>query len=227
MAVIDVSATIREGMWHYGEPYLDMPVPPVRIREVAFPEKYRGAVYTQVVEMCVQTGTYLETAAHVDPARETIGDVPLERTWMVPTVVVHALKEPGTKVTLDDVRRSLDEQQVAVAPGDAILIHTGWDRAENDPARYLSEMPYMSREVMDWVIDQEPGIFGCDTPRADSPNDPQGFFGDFFATPILLLAPLVNLGAVQQVAPKPRLCVLPLRIERACASPVRAVVVTD
>jgi kynurenine formamidase len=227
MPVIDVSGTIRDGMWHYGEPYLDMPVPPVRVREVEFPEKYRGSIFTQVVEMCVQTGTYLETAAHVDAARETIADIPLERTWMVPTVVIHTPSEPGHKVTLNEVRRSLDDQGVSPASGDALLIHTGRDRAWDEPDRYLSEMPYMSREVMDWVIEQEPGIFGCDTPRADSPNDPQGFFGDFFATQILLLAPLVNLGAVTQSSPKPRLCVLPLRIERACASPVRAAIVTD
>jgi kynurenine formamidase len=227
MAVVDVSGPIREGMWHFGEPYLDMPVPPVRVREVDFPEKYRGSVYTQVVEMCVQSGTYLETARHVDPARETIADVPLERTWMVPTVIIRTPKEARGKVTLDEVRRSLDEQVLGVEPGDALLIQTGWDRAWDEPARFLSEMPYMSRDVMNWVIDQQPGIFGCDTPRADSPDDPQGFFGDFFRTPILLLAPLVNLGAVTQSTPKPRLCVLPLRIDRACASPVRAVVVTD
>jgi kynurenine formamidase len=88
-------------------------------------------------------------------------------------------------------------------------------------------MPYLSRELVYWIIDQEPGILGCDTPREDSTKDPQLFFDRFFATDILLLGCVTNLDKVTQGQPKPRLCVLPLPIDGACASPVRAVVVTD
>jgi kynurenine formamidase len=89
MPVIDISGPIREGMRYYGEPYLDMPVPPVRVHEVDFPPKYAGRIFTQVVEMCVQTGSYLETASHAIKGREDIDEVPLQRSWMVPTVVIH------------------------------------------------------------------------------------------------------------------------------------------
>jgi kynurenine formamidase len=88
-------------------------------------------------------------------------------------------------------------------------------------------MPYLARELMDWLMDQEPGIIGCDTPRADSPKDPQGFFERFFSTDILLLGCVTNLGAVTQALPKPKLCALPLQIDGACASPVRVILVTD
>lgn len=227
MALIDISGPIREGMWYYGEPYLDMPVPPVRVREVDFPPPYEGKLFTQVVEMCVQTGSYLETASHAIKGREDIDEVPLARSWMVPTVVIHAPKGPGEKVTLDDARRSLDEQGVAIDRGDAVLIRTGWDAVYDDPARYLTEMPYWSRELVYWIIDQGPGILGGDTPRADSPRDPQGFFGRFFETDILLLGCVTNLDQVRVARPKPRLCALPLPIDGACASPVRVVLVTD
>jgi len=146
---------------------------------------------------------------------------------MVPTVVIHTPKWPGEKVTLDEARRNLDGQGVTIEPGDAVLIHSGWDVAYHEPARYLSEMPYWSRALVHWIIDQRPGILGGDTPRADSPKDPQGFFERFFRTDILLLGCLTNLGAVTQSRPKPRLCALPLQIDGACASPVRAVLVTD
>lgn len=227
MALIDISGPIREGMWYYGEPYLDMPVPPVRVHEVEFPPKYAGRIFTQVVEMCVQTGSYLETASHAIKGREDIDEVPLERAWMVPTVIIHAVKGPGEKVTLEEAQADLARQGVTIEPGDAVLVHTGWDSAYHDPARYLTEMPYLSRELVFWIIDQQPGILGCDTPRADSPKDPQHFFERFFSTDILLLGCVTNLGAVTVSSPKPRLCVLPLPIDGACASPVRAVLVTD
>ena len=81
-------------------------------------------------------------------------------------------------------------------------------------------------EIRNRIIDQKPGILGGDTPRADSPKDPQGFFGRFFETDILLLGCVTNLGAVP-AGTKPRLCALPLQIDGACASPVRVVLVTD
>ena len=227
MAIIDISGPIREGMWYYGEPYLDMPVPPVRIHEVEFPPRYAGKLFTQVVEMCVQTGSYLETASHAIKDREDIDEVPLERSWMVPTVIIHTPKGPGEKVTLADAQASLAAQGVTIEPGDAVLVHTGWDVAYDDPARYLTEMPYLAGDLVHWIIDQEPGILGCDTPRADSPTDPQHFFERFFSTDILLLGCVTNLGAVTRSTPKPRLCALPLQIEGACASPVRVVLVTD
>ncbi len=226
MPIIDISGPIRDGMWYYGEPYLDMPVPPVRVREVEFPPRYAGRLYTQVVEMCVQTGSYLETASHVLKGREDIDEVPLARSWMIPTVVIHTPKGPLEKVTLEEARADLDIQGVSIEPGDAVLVHTGWDQAYDDPERYLTQMPYLARELMDWIMDQQPGIIGCDTPRADSPVDPQGFFERFFSTDILLLGCVTNLGSVPAGA-KPRLCALPLQIAGACASPVRVVLVVD
>lgn len=227
MALIDISGPISTGMWHYGRPYLDLPVPPVRIEQIDFPEQIRGSLIMDYIQMASQTGTYLETARHVDASRDAIDQVPLDRAWMVPTVVAHTPKREREKVTLDDVRRSLDDQGVAIEAGDAVLIHTGWDRAWNEPHRYLTDMPYVSRDVVLWLIEQQIGIWGADTPRADSPDDPQDFFGDFFRTEILLLAPLVNLAEVTKPLPKPRLVALPLKLDGACASPVRAVLITD
>ena len=227
MAIVDISGPIYDGMWHYGQPYLDLPIPPVRIEQVDFPPPLKGALIADYLQMSSQTGTYLETARHVYAERESIDQIPLERAWMIPTVVLHTPGGPRHKVTLDEARRSLDEQGATIEPGDCVLLHTGWDREWRDPGRYLTEFPYVSRDVVYWLMDQRIGIWGADTPRADSPDDLQGFFADFFKTDILLLAPVVNLDQVRGAAPKPRLCALPLPIEGACASPVRAVLVTD
>ncbi len=227
MAIIDISGPITTGMWHYGRPYLDLPVPPVSIKQIDFPEPLKGQLIMEYMQMSSQTGTYLETARHVYAHRESIDVVPVERVWMVPTVVLHTPRDAGGKVTLEDVKRSLSEQQVTIDQGDAVLIHTGWDREWNNARRYLTEMPYIAREVVLWLMDQKISVWGVDTPRADSPEDPQNFFGDLFKTDILLLAPVVNLAEVTRSTPKPRLVALPLKLDGACASPVRAVLVTE
>jgi arylformamidase len=226
MAIIDVSGPITTGMWHYGPPQLDLPVPPVRVEQIDFPEPLKGQLVMDFVQMSSQTGTYLETARHVYAERESIDTVPLERSWMIPTVVLHVPSDARHKVTLDEAKASLAEQKLAIEPGDAVLIHTGWDREWDNPTRYLTDMPYVSRDVVYWLMDQRIGIWGADTPRADSPDDLQNFFGDFFKTDILLLAPLVNLDRVPSGV-KPRLVALPLKLDGACASPVRAVLLTD
>ena len=227
MTLIDISGPIYTGMWHYGRPFLDLPIPPVRIDQVDFPPPIKGTLIADYLQMASQTGTYLETARHVDASRDAIDVVPLERAWMVPTVVLHAPKDARGKVTLAEAKRSLDRQAITIDPGDCVLIHTGWDREWRNPERYLTEMPYLSRDVVFWLLELRIGIFGADTPRADSPDDPQDFFPDFFRSDTLLLAPVVNLDQVQGGPHKARLCALPLPLDGACASPVRAVLVTS
>jgi kynurenine formamidase len=225
VGLIDISGPIYSGMWYYGEPYLDLPVGPVDIHQVDMPEPYRGSLFMDYVSMASQTGTYLETAAHAVAGRETIEQVPLERVWMVPTVVIHTPTGEGEKVTLDAAHRALARDGLTIEAGDAVLIHTGWDTVWREPERFLDRPPYVSRDLWFWIMDQQPSIMGADTPRADSPRDPQGFFERFFRTDILLLAPVVNLDKVSG-ARKPKLVATPLALSGACASPVRAVLIT-
>jgi kynurenine formamidase len=226
MGLIEISGPIYSGMWYYGQPYLDLPVGPVEIAPVEMPEPLKSSLFMEYMTMCSQTGTYLETAAHAVAGRDTIEKVALERAWMVPTVVIHTPKNEREKVTLDDVKAALDRDQLTIDKGDAVLIHTGWDREWRNPERFLDWCPYVSREAWFWIMDQQPSIMGADTPRADSPRDLQNFFGRFFSTDILLLAPVVNLDQVTG-SQKPKLVALPLSLQGACASPVRAVLVTD
>ncbi len=226
MGLIDISGPIYSGMWYYGEPYMDLPVGGVDIHQIDMPKKYRGSLIMDYVSMCSQTGTYLETAAHVSVGRETIEQIPLERVWMVPTVVIHTPTAEGEMATLDQAMRALEHDGLTIEAGDAVLIHTGWDKVWREPERFLGRPPYISRDLWFWIMDQQPSIMGADTPRVDSPSDPQGFFARFYSTDILLLAPVVNLAEVSGPR-KPKLVATPLALTGACASPVRAMLLTD
>src|SRR5437773_2956473 len=54
---------------------------------------------------------------------------------------VRSLK-PGEVITVTDLEGALRAQDVAVAPGDVLLFHTGWGALwDEDPARYTSGEP--------------------------------------------------------------------------------------
>ncbi len=214
MRIIEISGPIEDGMWSYGDPY-----PTPQITQIPPPDWLDYPVYSQTITLAVQSATYLETAAHMDQSRMTIDQLPLERCYRVDTVTLWIPRQADQRINADDLAQALTDTGETLRPGDALLIGTGWDKHWNMPD-YITHPPYFSAGAIDWVLDQQVSLLGGDTPRYDSPNDPQNFFPKFFQHDILLLAPLINLDQVQK--PRGKLIALPLKIKDACASPVRA-----
>ncbi|MBV7327168.1 cyclase family protein [Chloroflexi bacterium TSY] len=169
--------------------------------------------------MAVQSATYLETAAHLDRSRMSIDQLPLDRCFMVDAVAFWIPKKANEAISVADLEKALAEQNIELQAGDALLIGTGWDKQWHAP-NYVSDPPYFLAESIDWILERQITLLGADTPRYDSPHNPQNFFPKFFQGDILLLAPLVNMDQVRNGRGK--LVALPLKIKDACASPVRA-----
>lgn len=214
MRIVEISGPIEDGMWSYGEPY-----PTPKITQIPPPNWLDYPVYSQTITLAVQSATYLETAAHMDQSRMTIDQLPLERCYRVDTVMLWIPRQADERINADDLAQALVQTGETLQPGDALLIGTGWDKHWHQPD-YVTHPPYFSAGAIDWVLDHQVSLLGGDTPRYDSPNDPQNFFPKFFQQDILLLAPLINLDQVQK--PRGKLIALPLKIKDACASPVRA-----
>lgn len=212
--LVDISGPIEDGMWSYGDPY-----PTPRLEEIPPPDWLDYPVYSQTVHMAVQSGTYLETAAHMDPQRMTIDELPLERCYGVPGLCLYIPRDADQAITAADLVAACAAAGVTPHPRDVLLVGTGWDRQWYAP-NYVQNPPYFATDAIDWVLEQDFSLLGADTPRFDSPSSPQNFFPKFFARDILLLAPLVNLDQVRQA--RGTLYALPLKLHKACASPVRA-----
>ncbi|MBX3011417.1 MAG: cyclase family protein [Caldilineaceae bacterium] len=214
MRIVDISGPIEDKMWSYGDPY-----PAPRIEQIPPPTWLDYPVYSQTVSFAVQSGTYLETAAHLDPNRMPIDQLPLDRCYLIDAVALWIPKAANGGITLEDLLQAQARQGVEVRPGDALLVGTGWDKQWYDPI-YVNDPPHFTGPAMDWILDRQLSLLGGDTPRYDSPHNPQNFLPKFFQTEMLLLAPLTNLDQIQQ--PRGKLIALPLKIKDACASPVRA-----
>lgn len=80
------------------------------------------------------------------------------------------------EITVDDLEQALERQQVALEPGDAVLIHTGWGRLwYTDPERFSAGGPGIGVAAAEWLVERDPMLLGADNvPVEVSPNpDPR------------------------------------------------------
>ncbi len=210
MKLIDLTGTIEPGMWHYPH------IPPVEVEMVTSIAEHGSEAHR--FTLATISGTYLETAAHLYPGRPTIDQVSPER-FIREAVVLHMPKSAAEAITPQDLERAA--RDLTIKPGDAILMHTGWDRMWNAP-NFVEDSPYLTMEAMHWIVAHSPSILGGDVPCFDNPRDGVGVNRVLFRDETLILAPLVNLEAVTQ--PRVRLMVFPLKIKGVCGTPCRALV---
>jgi arylformamidase len=214
--VIDLSGDIYNGMWQMRDPY-----PPVEVKEIPLAGRFTivpYSVYAQEIHLPVQASTYLETAAHMYPERESIDEVPLA-TLCPSAVVLQMPRGPEELITADDIERALAATGEEVRPGDALLLSTGWD-SHWDLPDFTTHSPHFRYSAVEWVVQHGCSILGSDAANWSDLSEVPSFFPMFFQSQTLLLAPMVNLTRIPVA--RVQLVVLPLRIRRACASPCRA-----
>ena len=190
MPIIDISGPIEDNMWSYGDPY-----PAPRIEQIPPPDWLDYPVYSQTVSMAVQSGTYLETAAHMDQSRMPIDQLPLERCYMIDAVSLWIPRGANESISGDDLEKTLNLSGIDLKRGDALLVGTGWD-TQWYRDNFVTDPPYFLADAIDWVLDHDLALLGSDTPRYDSPHNAQNFFPKFFQSEILLLAPLIRLDRI-------------------------------
>ena len=76
------------------------------------------------------------------------------------------------EITPADLEAALARQKLTLAPGDAILIHTGWGTLwGKDNARYQRASPGVGTAAAEWLARQDPMLVGADNTAVEiSPN---------------------------------------------------------
>jgi kynurenine formamidase len=68
------------------------------------------------------------------------------------------------EITVDDLQQALKRQQIAVQPGDAVIVHTGWGRLwGRDNGRYMKTNPGLGATAAEWLARQDPMLVGSDS----------------------------------------------------------------
>ena len=107
-----------------------------------------------------QVGTLMTRGVLIDVAA-------LKKTSVLPDMY---------EITPQDLQQALSAQKLALQPGDAVLIHTGWGTLwGKDNARYQRTSPGLGTAAAEWLAKQDPMLVGSDNGAVEvTPNpDPQ------------------------------------------------------
>ena len=101
-----------------------------------------------------ETGTCVMLPSQFEELRKTtrVHELPLEQLFLRDTVVVTVAAEPGQALGPADLEPAL--AAIDVAPGDALLVRTGWgDRVEDmrGTDRYVRQSPYFTEDAASFL----------------------------------------------------------------------------
>lgn len=219
--LIDLSRPIHTGM----------PVYPVLPR--TFLQRYtnfsdwegtdRWPSSTDLLVMSTHAGTHVDANCHMSPGTFSIDEADLDLLFGDAICLDVSGLAPGEEVTLEQTMDALDREGLTVAPRLIVLFHTGMARFWDEPI-YQQQTIGIHPEVVSWLLDQGVLVYGLD---ASSPDV------DFHAMPnhqLLGLRPhhqIENLVNLDQLPARFEFIGLPLALQDATASPIRAIAMVD
>ena len=162
------------------------------------------------------TGTHIDAPAHIFEDGDTLDRMPLER-FHGPGCVVNVADLGSPTIETAD----LEKHQQMIAGSDFLLIRTGWSRFWGTAA-YFENYPVLSVAAADWLCRFDLKGIGLDAISADvagSKNLP--VHHRLLGRGIVIVENLTNLAALSGL--DFTFSCLPLKIEQADGSPVRAV----
>ena len=151
------------------------------------------------IEMTAHVGTHIDALGHFSKgdrlynglsAADTVTDWGLVKLGIehAPPMITRGILldvagldggahlNPGRAITPDELKRAADTARIAIAPGDIVLIRTGWGRYfEVDNARYLQGEPGIDLPAARWLTSQGVVAIGCDNMAVEVlPNPDRG-----------------------------------------------------
>jgi len=76
-------------------------------------------------------------------------------------------------ITVADLQAALQRQKIALQPGDAVIVNSGWGRLwDTDGERYLKTNPGLTTAAAEWLAKQDPMLIGMDNGPVSVTPDP-------------------------------------------------------
>lgn len=154
--IVDLSPTVPEGF--HGPPSTDLGV---RFDVHTKPGGWRSSQ----ASLSVHTGCHVESELHVAEGGRAVDALALDS--VIGSAVVLDLTPVSERAligagALDDARDALEKLGESIAPGDILLLRTGWaDRALGTPD-YFRLSPALTEDAAHWLVAREPRCVGCD-----------------------------------------------------------------
>lgn len=216
MRYIDLTGTIENGMWEYGDPY-----PKVEITQICSVEddcsyaEYR--VNAHKITFSSSSGTYVQSSSEMFSDRDTIEKISLDRL-IIKSAVMKIPKGAREKVTVEDLEKS----GVIPEKGDGLIVATCWDSHWNMPD-FVTHSPHFTPESMEWILQKKVSLLAGDMSLYDDYHNPTGLLRELFKQDLLVVAPLIHLDRITH--PFITLMALPLKIVGVSGSPCRVIAI--
>ncbi len=189
---------------------------------------------TTILTIHCHAFTHVDAPLHFLPGDRHIAEMPVDQ-WVGNAAVVDLTHVPENgEVSATD----LDRKAKHVQAGDIVLLRTDWPkRVSLETERFWRDAPYTGQSACDWLIHRKAKAVGYDYPpdycvrtmifephkkvlREDNTTHQA-----FFPAGITVVEYLTNLDQIG--VPRCRFVALPLPVEGADGSPVRAVAIVE
>lgn len=165
------------------------------------------------IELCANTGTYLDSPFHRYPDGIDVADVPLDRLAELDGVVIDVSGQVGRLVD----RTQLLPYDVG---GKAVLVRTGWDRHWGTDA-YIYGHPFLTAAAADHLLAEGAALVGIDSLNIDDTSSGERpVHSALLASGIPICEHLTNLAALP--IDGFRFSAVPVKVRGMGTFPVRA-----
>lgn len=126
--------------------------------------------------------------------------------------------QPGALIQLAHLGPLLSK----IARGDSLIIQTGWSQYLNDMTMYRDQLPRISKELANWLVEKELKMLGVEAPSVADVNDLEEvteIHHILLKGNIVILEGLKNLDQVHQ--DRVWLMAFPLKIKQGDGAPAR------
>jgi kynurenine formamidase len=206
--IIDLTLTLSEEIPNYS-------------REISkqIPEDGWNA---SMIHVYSHTGTHMDCPYHFGLSDVTIDKIPPER-FVADGILV---KVPDVQPGMNIRKSVLDEFSRDELTGRAVLFHTGWSKHYKNPEIYRNQLPRISQELAQYMVDTGVSIVGVEPPSVSDVNnivEINLIHKILLGGDVIIVEGLANL---ENLSGRPfRFIALPLKIEGGDGAPVRAIAI--
>ncbi len=210
--LIDLSHTIEDGL----VTYKGLPAPIIcdYLSREASKEIYAEGTTFQVgkIEMCSNTGTYLDSPFHRYEKGKDLSELDLES---IASLI-------GAKITIPEEITAIDEKWFhnTEISGKAVLVQTGWSRHWNTE-QYYEGHPYLTEDAALFLKNNGAKLVGIDTYNIDDVSGKdRPVHSVLLGSDILIVEHMCNLESV--LSSNFKFYAVPVKIKGFGTFPVRA-----
>lgn len=208
MIITDLTHTISPVMPVYPGTEKPIIVEATTIEKNGFAEK--------CITLYSHTGTHIDSPGHMLSGRHTLDQFSAAK-FMGRGIVIDVVKIGSGSIEKHDIELYTGE----IEASDFVLFNTGWDKHWND-AEYFSGFPVLSKEATAWLCGFPLKGIGLDCISIDPVGDTNMENHTLlFERDMIIIENLCNLDLLKNI--QFMFSCLPLKLEKADGSPVRAV----